>query len=746
MRIIHAALLTILLLTGCGSGADQNGTGNAFTLPGLRPTPLQLHRVVDGVPEAQGIDIPASAVQVYTYEVPAAAISVQAETIAVDYGKSAVLFNRRTGAFLRRFTVADGYPDQRESIFPTTPISRHPRLTGPGLIKRSDLSQWESEDPRQWRPPDGTHAPAVWMEYGGRVWEGMQPRNFVDDLTKGQSMESLDGKEGSLTGVLNLAESQSFLRSHSADGSVETRYTVKEGLAGNIITALAAAEGTLWAASADIYDAESGRWSTGGLSRFDSNTGRWARVESIEGRPVRHITLLQAVGDDLWVGFREGSGVTGDWVMPFRGFVFGHYRPKVTAVTLARLCGGVWTVFSRPPLDAQPGLESPEAAARSQQASGKDIWPPQERFFSLLKVENGVLVVSAFDASGMRNRQVSLLNIHSSRWRHFDLLEDLSANKLHCLQADKGEVLALTDKGVRRWLGDKEVAWETLEPGGALISPSIGAAAVVGDELWVGHRRSYYGCNLPRGIGRFDERNLTWSYMRPDVLGTAADVHSIATVGDETYVLFRNDTGFVPKYSMTCDPYLDPREGVGRLTAGKWEFPLRLEGVSHEGSQTRSDFEELPEPAIEGLAAAGGKVYLSTRSGVYAGPGKWQKVVAFDDGEFWHHMTPTPDMKKIVVRTYKNVWVINPARGETAAFSVSSQEGDALLEPPVSGFPRHFIPVSLVNESNWAVSGLGDRHYVVETEYAVWIVLRGQLVRLDRKQLVEYLGPFEPEE
>ena len=72
--------------------------------------------------------------------------------------------------------------------------------------------------------------------------------------------------------------------------------------------------GTVWAACVDIYDPGKKDWGSGGLCRFNSKSGQWERLDRIGGRPVRWVTLLQAIGDELWVGYCEGEGVVGDHI------------------------------------------------------------------------------------------------------------------------------------------------------------------------------------------------------------------------------------------------------------------------------------------------------------------------------------------------------------------------------------------------------------------------------------------------
>ena len=160
---------------------------------------------------------------------------------------------------------------------------------------------------------------------------------------------------GSWTAVLRELSKESFIQAEATDGSGKViRYTMADGLAGNIVSQLAVADGKIWATCVDIYDTEKKDWGPGGLCRFDPDTGRWERIEKIDGHPVRWVTLLQSIGNDLWVGFREGGGVAGDSLSYAKVVTAKLYRPNTTSVVLARLSRGEWKAFSRAPMTSQP--------------------------------------------------------------------------------------------------------------------------------------------------------------------------------------------------------------------------------------------------------------------------------------------------------------------------------------------------------------------------------------------------------
>src|SRR5205814_3437027 len=125
------------------------------------------------------------------------------------------------------------------------------------------------------------------------------------------------------------------------------RFTTADGLASNIVTHLAVANGTVWAACVDIYDPVRKIWGPGGLCKLDARTGRWERVQQIDGQPVRWVTLLQAIGNELWVGYREGEGILGDRIVYSMGLYPDEYRPRASKLVLSRLQNGRWTRFVR---------------------------------------------------------------------------------------------------------------------------------------------------------------------------------------------------------------------------------------------------------------------------------------------------------------------------------------------------------------------------------------------------------------
>ena len=325
------------------------------------------------VPASQGLSIPRDAVDVFLYEGEPSAMRVTDRHLAVDYGRSGVLFDRATGKVIERFTVADGWPKRRSAEYPGKPGNPFLslRTVGPGVLN-PDYAPPGVDMRRLPRP--GERLPLetlVETRFDGITWRAMQPRAFLNGIEPANVRDrSISWSE--ILARLNEACDVEAVVGHDKPS---TRFTMAEGLASNIVTHLVAHEDALWAACVDIYDPKAGKWGPGGLSRYDKHTKRWERIAQIDGRPVRWVTLLMTVGDDLWVGFREGDGVDGDAVAFGMGLYAGTYRPRATSVVLARLSAGRWTTYGRDRRDRKGRADIPGVAPSTRSRRQNIPWP-----------------------------------------------------------------------------------------------------------------------------------------------------------------------------------------------------------------------------------------------------------------------------------------------------------------------------------------------------------------------------------
>lgn len=736
-RCAAGILAVILAALAPPAGADAAG--------------LFLRRGEDG---GERHAIPPEAVRVFCFEGRPAHVHATADRIAVDYRSSSTplsgaVFDAATGRLLRRCTFLDGWPDVRPEPFgPPPPPRARPDRTAQQVVASA--------------------------EFGGRTFRAIRPADLLPDAARNTPSAELNKRFGRWTVVLTLLNEQ--CRVEVGQGGEARRYTVADGLAGNIVTHLAAGAGGLWAACMDVWDDAKKDWGLGGLCRYDPAKDRWVQVHRIAGRPVRHVTLLQAVGGDLWVGFREGAGVVGDTIFFGMGMAVGHYRPRATAIVLARLRDGKYAAWSRPPrADGLP-----------------DTWPdkakePTEAPSNLAAVDDTVLLCSTTRSrrwsSGWepaRDAAFSSLDLRAGTWRLFESGKDLTAERLTGMHVQAGHVLARSEADV--WLWDRSASrWRVLATDRELKNPQFGALAVVGDGLWVGYTAWGWGHSLGgrQGISRYDEKAGRWTYMPPKQLGTSADVCSIVEgPGGGVWVLFRPrgwayggaaglQGGYIP-------PGASSRPGLGCWADGKWRFPAEVPGVPTTLERTRKGPNGIEkwtvEAPIQQIVRAGGVLAVRNETGVYLGPKTWRRIVAGGveriacaaDGKALLVFRPRVASEGRRLRHERGT--CDPATGRLSFellpedFQPNQLEADSpVLGYPVLGYgdreavgrwgcarPKwgplvtdEYVPVPTTRPGRWLVGPIrtGQMHRAVETPHAVWIVSEGQLTHLDRKAL-----------
>ncbi|MHC4718771.1 MAG: hypothetical protein ACYS5V_17545 [Planctomycetota bacterium] len=362
----RGALRVTAAVVVCVSVQAATADGDGLEIRRIRPQGLAL----------AGRAVPREAVRVFAYEGEPKSVRVGKAGIGVDYGLTGVLFDRKTGRFVRRWTIVDGWPERRPEGFAPAAKRRRGHLVGPGVMYGV---RWPGF-PRGSRP---ARAVVAEITHGGRIWRACQPVRFLDTLRRrvASDWRELRSRYGAWTPILRKLNKESYLEAAPADGVGQAaRYTTADGLASNIVTHLAVADGRLWAACVDIYDPRNKRWGPGGLCRFDAKAGRWRRVQKIDGVEPRWVTLLQAVGDTLWVGFREGEGVAGDKVSYGMGLYPGWYRPVTKRVVLARLAGGKWRTFARQPLPDERSPKAPTETPRTLAVRGQRVFVFSETF------------------------------------------------------------------------------------------------------------------------------------------------------------------------------------------------------------------------------------------------------------------------------------------------------------------------------------------------------------------------------
>jgi hypothetical protein len=753
-RAILLLELAIVVLASHAAAAEQPQTTPPAAPAKESPSPSQLEfrEITDSGIARSGTAIPRDAVEVFAYEGQPEGIRVGPEHIAVDYGHSGVQFDRKTGQLAKRWTVADGWPAWRPSDFPPAKSRSRDRQLGPGV-----LNPWLPGPGGVFVPPrkpgetvKWDYLPVATVEFDGKTWEAMQPAGFLNSLDRPKDWKR------SWSGILKELDGLAYLQAKPKSGGEPVRYGTKDGLAANIISHLAVADGKLWAACVDIYDPEKKAWGPGGLCVFDPKTRRWQRIDQVDGRPVRWFTLLQAEGDSLWVGFREGSGVDGDQVTYGMGLYPDQYRPVTKAIVLARLSGGKWKTFSRQPLAMSDRAERIRVGRPENEPAPKPSSTEEPR--SLAMVEGKLFLFSETfaRASGnwdvARDGQISLLDLASGTWQTFDAGKDFGAYRIDRMTVENGEVLAATDRGAHRWSAG-ERKWLFLDPKSPIQNPTLFAAAAVGDELWVGYNNQSFGVLGRQGISRFNEKTLRWSWDSPKEIGTGCPVQSIVPGREgDVWVLFQRRFwgGAAMEWSFYNDPAWGDPGGVARFNKGKWEFPPKLDGVPLSRKRERqgpNGLETWTEQfSIGQIVSAGGKLFVVNGAGIYAGPGQWKQVV---EGPVLG-LHPSEDGKTLVFtrevsrettgQTEFERGSYDLATGKTTLEKVerpSWDEWNARHASLLSHSGAVYVPTK--KPGRWVVGGTECRA-IVETPRAVWIASEGQLIRLDREKLGEWLG------
>ena len=162
----------------------------------------------------------------------------------------------------------------------------------------------------------------------------------------------------------------------------------------------------------------------------------------------------------------------------------------------------------------------------------------------------------------------------------------------------------------------------------------------MGDELWIGYASQAFDTFGPQGISRFNERTGALSRFEPAQIGTASPVRSMALMPNgDVWALFSTkpempmDIEFSPPY---VEDKRDAQAGLGRFSGGKWQFPVKLEGVPETReveSPTREGMRKVTIPLqIMHMACVGGRLFVIVATSedpgeaVYVGPGKWQPI------------------------------------------------------------------------------------------------------------------------
>jgi hypothetical protein len=691
---------------------------------------LELRQIQNNSLKETGIVIPDDSIKVFVYAGEPHGIKVNDDTIAVDYGRCGIIYDRNKGLRSAIYDISDGWPGNRPKEFPQVNPSRiNGGLIGPGILDRQQSS-----------------APiACSIEFQGSKWAAFQPAEFLVTIEK-EGYKNRTGPYSTWSGVLKRLNEESYIQADMS-GQESKRYTMSDGLASNIVTRLVASHGFLWASCVDIYQPDKKNWGPGGLSRFDPKTNRWEHIKTIEGHPVRWITLMETAGDDLWIGFREGNGVDGDKINYGMGVSVDIYRPKASSILLARFSKGKWTVFSEP-LSFAEGISDTKDSP-TQMPLRLAISNEQAFLFCGFRSR-----MPSYNYEYELNGYVSSLDLKSGKWRTFDLSKDFDADRLVDMYSEKNEVLIKINRGVHRWDNNSQ-DWKYLDPQTPLKNPSLSTAALRNDELWIGYTNQSFGVIGQQGISVFDENKLNWSYISPEQIGTGCPVWRMSTMTNgDIWILFsgRPWRGAALEFSLySREGANNTKSGLGCFSNDKWNFPIDLQDIERNNNISLIFWDD----GNYDLVAVGNKLFISNRKGVYVGPDKWQRIV---EGDILR-MDLSADGKSLIIlrqgpRTDDNSSTYQRGRyhltmGKISFESLPFEGLDRMqLEPPSYLWERNnetpemwkqsWVLLPEFKEERWVVGPFGSNngyHGVIETPYTFWIASQGELVRLERKSI-----------
>ena len=376
---------------------------------------------------------------------------------------------------------------------------------------------------------------------------------------------------------------------------------------------------------------------------------------------------------------------------------------------------------------------------------------PSEFPAKLTRQGNKVLLftrLNALQSSGNWNLtmkgQVSLLDLDSGKWRDYDVVKDLDADQLHKMVCDKGETLIASNRGLHRfdWKND---SWKLLDPRCDLKNSVFHAAAVAGDELWVGYGRQSFGQIGQQGISRYSETTSKWSYMSPADLKTASPVRRIVTLPNgQVWVIFgtRPWMGAASRWNYHARERIPRPVGLGRMANGKWEFPVK-------GSTKR---EEQPSPfgSVNELAIVGNKLLGVFDANLYVGPSPWRHLAGPDvlglarakDGKTTNILRMTRTESDSGERKY-HLGVYSPENGKVAWKELAKhidygdmsrfQLGDSLQGYDTRAGAQ-WVSMPVAGDTHWVLGPMGDHHKnIIETPTVIWMFSKGQIIRVDRK-------------
>jgi len=132
---------------------------------------------------------------------------------------------------------------------------------------------------------------------------------------------------------------------YDAETGKTDRFTSGAGMPSGRPVALAVGESAVFVAAEADYDSRRRRFTGGGIGRMDLSTGKWTVTEKVGQTSVRFVTALLVDGKEAWAACTLYDRVVQLGAHPGMAHV-KRYRPNVSGLAMLHFDGDAWRVMS----------------------------------------------------------------------------------------------------------------------------------------------------------------------------------------------------------------------------------------------------------------------------------------------------------------------------------------------------------------------------------------------------------------
>jgi hypothetical protein len=197
--------------------------------------------------------------------------------------------------------------------------------------------------------------------------------------------------------------------------------------------------------------------------------------------------------------------------------------------------------------------------------------------------------------------------------------------------------------------------------------------------------------------------------------------------------------------------------GLGRFSSGVWEFPVTLPKVAQDERPESPYGLFLYGTGPETMVGVGDKLFFADPTGLYVGPREWRRILSgpwlaiepSEDGQGLSIIRAVPggdpsgqnEVQRGQYETDGGEVAFETVKAESTGWERWDRLRSLLDRPAGASWAGEWVRVPAAKEGIWAVGLLSSAHHVVvETSAAVWIASPGELIRLDRRLLKDWLG------